>query len=207
MDPFRSKAAKTIMWWCEKAVGKPHVWILLRHKSFTRASSISALYKRKNIAIATMLLPLEMSNTSFSSYEELRVAEHQHVHAANTTVAHQYHLFVWQLIARCCPVWNSSWKGCLQVATRSAWLYLRLSVQQLGADARHGSAAAAEITQVKLVAGNKGLPQNSFRSSFPGAWLPWQTNWEAEKLGWQHRRPLPQAKQNEFPSFPSQCNL
>lgn len=63
MDPFRSKAAKTIMWWCEKAVGKPHVWILLRHKSFTRASSISALYKRKNIAIATMLLPLEMSNT------------------------------------------------------------------------------------------------------------------------------------------------
>lgn len=44
--------------------------------------------------IGTMLLPLEMPNTSFSSYEDLGVAEHQNAHAADATVAHRYHLFV-----------------------------------------------------------------------------------------------------------------
>lgn len=36
MEPFRSKAAKTIVQLHEKAAGKPHILILPGHKSFTQ---------------------------------------------------------------------------------------------------------------------------------------------------------------------------
>lgn len=55
------------------------------------------------------------------------------------------------------------------------------------------------ITQLKLVAGSKGFPQKSFTSSFLGTYYHDRGKGESKELSWQHGRPLPQAKQNEFP--------
>lgn len=56
------------------------------------------------------------------------------------------------------------------------------SVKSVSKAARNSCPSAAEITQVKLVAGNKGFPQNSFISSFPGTYFHDRGNGEPKKL-------------------------
>lgn len=58
------------------------------------------------------------------------------------------------------------WKGCSKGPQRPPSLFK--SVGKAARNRWSSAAAAAEITQVKLVAGNEGPPQNSFISSFLG---------------------------------------
>lgn len=130
------------------------------------------------------MLPLwETSNTLTSFFfwgAQSNKGKHQDLHAEDRSAAHRYHFFTWQLLANHCSGRELLMvqKGCSK-GPPSPSLF-----KSVGKAARNRCpAAAAEITQVKPVAGNKGPPQNSFISSFLGTWLPWQRElrvWETQ---------------------------
>lgn len=183
-------------------------WFFLGTKSFTRASSLFGK-KKSHCYHASTIRNVKCFDMIFFSCHwgaQSNKGKHQDVHAADRTAAHRYHFTTWQQLPNHCScreflmVQKGSSKG------PQSPLSLFKAVSKAARN-RCPSVAAVEITQVKLVAGNKGFPQNSFISSFLGTYYHDRGNWESKKLSWQHSRPLPQAKQNEFPSFPSQCNL
>lgn len=147
-----------------------------------------------------------MSDTLTQFFSQRNKGKHQDLHAAGRTAAHRLSSFPWQPLANHCGCRELLvvQKGCSKVPQSPQSLFKPASK---AARNRCPCAAAAGITQFKLVAGNKGFPQKSFTSSFLGTYYHDRGKGESEKLSWQLGRPLPQAKQNEFPSFPSNCNL
>lgn len=178
VEPFRSKVAKQLCNNMKKQWVKCTSWFFLGTKASLGLPPYLGFVwgKKRHCYRASPVRNVTHFDIIFFSCHwgaQSNKGKHQDLHAADRPAAHQYHFFTWQLLEiRCsCRGFLMARKGWSKGPHSPPSLFKSVSK---AARNRCPSAAAAEITQVKLVAGNKGLPQNSFISSLPGTWLPWQ---------------------------------
>lgn len=144
--------------------------ILPRHKSFTRACSLSPIClgeKEPLLHHASPIRNVKQFDIIFSpchSGAQSNKGKHQALHATDRTVTLEAVVLPTTAISNHCSCSEFSWSRKAPKGPQSPRSLFK-SVSKAARN-RCPSAAAAEITPVKLVAGNKRFPQNSFISNF-----------------------------------------